>query len=533
MIDTRKLYKYTAIISATIVLILIANLIIPIFAIAKEAEGMTVGKITFNEEAQTLSIKIAVSSEEYNTYSVYWIKGEIDNSKLEDNTYIDTLITNDAFSSVLNERADGIEREYSVQDIERTTEDQKYNVLCVSETQTEIYVSTIEIKAKTEPQEIENTITMNLTQDSNYVNINVWDPYYDINQVKIAKSEQPMKCADFAEAGTDLSSYFEVGKNVEFSYEITEGSGIYYVYAKSSANTERVEGINITIGETPEPEKDTTPPTIEEIEVSSDNNSVTVKVNASAKNEKTLTKYYYYLSNDGTNWNTPIVAASGEYKFDGLNEDTTYYVKAQVEDNNEIKSEETGVNEIKTTKTETPEPEEPTPEDPTPEDPTPEDPEPEEPTPVDPEPSDPTPVDPEPSDPTPVDPEPEDQTPTEPSEGGKEDEPIIVPVDDESGNNTGYNEAEDNGNSDESSSNVNNSKNSNTSNTENKNSNASTNTQTTEKSTNKESIVQEVVTKKSEEDIPQTGSNDTALIVGIIVFSIIGLGSFAKYKRIK
>ena len=42
-----------------------------------------------------------------------------------------------------------------------------------------------------------------------------------------------------------------------------------------------------------------------------------------------------------------------------------------------------------------------------------------------------------------------------------------------------------------------------------------------------------VTEKKSEENIPQTGSNETAIIVAIVAFSIISLGSFVKYRRVR
>ena len=53
--------------------------------------------------------------------------------------------------------------------------------------------------------------------------------------------------------------------------------------------------------------------------------------------------------------------------------------------------------------------------------------------------------------------------------------------------------------------------------------------------TNKEEQQQEIktqdVTNKTEEDIPQTGSNDSVMIAAIIIFSLISLGSFIKYKK--
>ena len=44
-------------------------------------------------------------------------------------------------------------------------------------------------------------------------------------------------------------------------------------------------------------------------------------------------------------------------------------------------------------------------------------------------------------------------------------------------------------------------------------------------------IVASATASTSEANMPQTGENDTAKIAGIIVFSIIGMVSFYKYKE--
>ena len=56
-----------------------------------------------------------------------------------------------------------------------------------------------------------------------------------------------------------------------------------------------------------------------------------------------------------------------------------------------------------------------------------------------------------------------------------------------------------------------------------------------EDNTNKEEQQLEIktqdVTNKTEEDIPQTGSNDSVMIAAIIIFSLISLVSFIKYRK--
>ena len=59
-----------------------------------------------------------------------------------------------------------------------------------------------------------------------------------------------------------------------------------------------------------------------------------------------------------------------------------------------------------------------------------------------------------------------------------------------------------------------------------------------EKEVKTETKAQEVkvlpqVSNEAKEPIPQTGKNDVGLIVGIVVFSFIGLGSLVKYIKLK
>lgn len=76
---------------------------------------------------------------------------------------------------------------------------------------------------------------------------------------------------------------------------------------------------------------DTTPPTIEKYgEPISTTNSITLKTKAKDENSG-IKKYHYYISTDGTNF-TENIGWGNSYTFEKLTQNTTYYIKATVED---------------------------------------------------------------------------------------------------------------------------------------------------------------------------------------------------------
>ena len=78
-------------------------------------------------------------------------------------------------------------------------------------------------------------------------------------------------------------------------------------------------------------QNDTTPPTIEKYgDPISTTNSITLKTRAKDENSG-IAKYHYYISTDGTNF-TEYTGWGNSYTFEKLTQNTTYYVKATVED---------------------------------------------------------------------------------------------------------------------------------------------------------------------------------------------------------
>ena len=78
-------------------------------------------------------------------------------------------------------------------------------------------------------------------------------------------------------------------------------------------------------------QNDTTPPTIEKYgDPISTTNSITLKTRAKDENSG-IAKYHYYISTNGTNF-TEYTGWGNSYTFEKLTQNTTYYIKATVED---------------------------------------------------------------------------------------------------------------------------------------------------------------------------------------------------------
>lgn len=78
-------------------------------------------------------------------------------------------------------------------------------------------------------------------------------------------------------------------------------------------------------------QNDTTPPTIEKYgEPISTTNSIILKTKAKDENSG-IKKYHYYISTDGTNFKENV-GWGNSYTFENLTQNTTYYIKATVED---------------------------------------------------------------------------------------------------------------------------------------------------------------------------------------------------------
>ena len=143
MIINKNIYKYIAVISFAIVLILLANLIVPTFTWAEEINNSVgfLSDINYNENEKTLSVS-GTLPDGVTEYKLYWSTGEIPMEKLPENATdeekdrkIDNLIAWSIESGhLLTDVVKSNSREInSVVIIENDrSKDVQYNVLCVA-----------------------------------------------------------------------------------------------------------------------------------------------------------------------------------------------------------------------------------------------------------------------------------------------------------------------------------------------------------------------------------------------------------------
>ena len=246
--NNRKIYKYTSIISLTIVIMLIGNLIAPILTTTADSGngfGMT---IQYNKEQNSLTLTGTLSSE-YVGYNLYWAEGTMPYQKPgseatneEKIQYMDNVINWYTANSITDMYSSDSKQINSTINIPEVTADVTYSALCVARTADDSYAIAYVSKTLKAPVTIENTITIKLTADNKKISINVKDTNYDIKTIKIAKSDVPLKCADFSNVGENLS--FTGTRDIQVSKDV-ESAGVYYIFAENTAGAQSVEGIVI------------------------------------------------------------------------------------------------------------------------------------------------------------------------------------------------------------------------------------------------------------------------------------------------
>lgn len=244
---SRKMYKYTAIISFAIMVMLIGNLIIPVITTAEETKkNGFLSAIQYNEENNTLSVNGTVP-EGFVNYKLYWSAGDMPVEQLPENAtdeQKDKKIDNAIEWSIQGGRllADVITSDSknisSTIDIPSDrTKDITYNALCIVTAEDGSRMMHVVKKTLGANKTIENTIEINLNVEGNKIDINVKDEEYDIKVIKFAKSEGIVSVKDFENVNEVLE--FKQGKNVTVSKEVSS-PGIYYVYAETTAGTKSV-----------------------------------------------------------------------------------------------------------------------------------------------------------------------------------------------------------------------------------------------------------------------------------------------------
>ena len=248
MIINKKIYKYTSIISLAIVVMLIGNLIAPIFTMAEENKGKGfLSDIEFNEDENSLTVTGSLP-EGFSSYKLYWSVGEIPIEKLPENATdeqkenkIENAInwSNQADHLIADVvSSNGNEINSTVKANNNRAKEYKYNALCVATASDGSRIMQIVQKTVGAKKEIPNTIEVSLKAEQNKININVKDQNYDIKVIKFAKSDNNLSIDDFASVGENLQ--FNSSKNVNIVKNITE-PGKYYVYAETTAGTKSIQ----------------------------------------------------------------------------------------------------------------------------------------------------------------------------------------------------------------------------------------------------------------------------------------------------
>lgn len=142
MIINKNIYKYTAVVSFAIVLILLANLFVPTFTLAEEIKSNGfLSDINYNEGESKLSIT-GTLPEGVTEYKLYWSTGDIPMEKLPENATdeqkdrkIDNLIawsieSNHLLTDVIKSNSREINSVVAIQN--DRSQDVQYNVLCVA-----------------------------------------------------------------------------------------------------------------------------------------------------------------------------------------------------------------------------------------------------------------------------------------------------------------------------------------------------------------------------------------------------------------
>ena len=169
MLNSRKIYKHTAIISMTIVVILVANLIMPMFTMAEGTSGF-LEKIQYNEENGELTIS-GTLPEGYTSYDLYWAKGDVNVEQPQSDSNVDNL---NYMNSMIEWFTDNEHALGKVEGSENTVIEEKlklnngiesgvrYNVFCIAKYETEDtvrykwdYTYTVKYGEEKEPQQEE------------------------------------------------------------------------------------------------------------------------------------------------------------------------------------------------------------------------------------------------------------------------------------------------------------------------------------------------------------------------------------------
>ena len=243
MLRNKEIYKHTSIISISIVIILIVNMILPMFTLADESDSF-LGDIQCDESESKLTIT-GTLPDGYTSYDLYWAKGDLPEDlkahSITGKEYIDKMkewFTKEENTLGKSENNEKTTIDDSLKIEEGLEENVTYNVLCITKRETD---ETINYKcAYSSTKKIANEIKLDLSCEGKTIKINVLDPTYNIEEIWFAKSNKMLTKEEFESSGEKLE--FEPSKEVNLSKTVDNG-GKYYVYVENSAKCTTIASV--------------------------------------------------------------------------------------------------------------------------------------------------------------------------------------------------------------------------------------------------------------------------------------------------
>ena len=246
----KEIYKYTSIISFTIMIIMILNLVVPMFSIANENEFFGIDNIEYNKEEKTITGTITIPQEYVNKNLVYWCKGEIPYQKPAEgasqeelNAYAEKMkewCMNNAIEDVAT-----MENTKKVYKLE-AKESGKYNLIVIlgdialgSDFSGNILRGTCTITSAQSSILIEKP---NVDVNTNTITAKVKSSGSNIQLIKIAKSDKELNEEYFKNEGEKV--LFEGSTETTVSKTV-DSEGTYYIYAQTEDGVSTIASATI------------------------------------------------------------------------------------------------------------------------------------------------------------------------------------------------------------------------------------------------------------------------------------------------
>ena len=284
---SKKMYKYSSIISFSIVVMLIVNLILPIGSIANDNNLTSIKAIEYDKVNEVVRISGSLSSEYVNKNSLYWCKGEIpyekpaENASPEEvNAYIENLAswcTQNSYTDVITVNSTQIDNSIKVDG------SGKYNAILILG---ESYEGGVVIASKDVSMEA-HKIVVNPVLNDKTITIKVNSVGSNVKVIKIAKSETELNNEYFASNGESIQ--FTGTTEVTVNKDIVE-SGNYYIYVENEEGLKAIGVVTLKQVEVPAVKDNIS---IEKCKLKSTNQTIYLKVTSELG---VITGMKYYVS---------------------------------------------------------------------------------------------------------------------------------------------------------------------------------------------------------------------------------------------